>query len=110
MADFPLTTVMSTALEASKVLKTSAGNLYKLSVFNSGGAQFILIMDAAALPSNGAVTLLYPPIPIAAAGSLFLELRSPIKSTKGIVVANSSTGTFSLTIGGTDCAFHAQIQ
>lgn len=104
------TQVMSTALEASHILKASAGKLHALTVFNSkASAQFILIMDSATLPVDGAVTLLYPPIPIAAATTLVLDLPHPITAAAGIVVCNSSTGTFSKTIGSADCAFWAQV-
>ena len=105
-----VTEIRSTALEASHVLKTSGGNLKHLSVFNSkGSAQFIMIINATALPSNGAVDLLYPPIPIAANTLLLLEMPDAIYASKGITVANSSTGTFSLTVGSADCAFYAQL-
>jgi hypothetical protein len=105
-----VTQVISSALEASHVIKASAGQLVQLSIFNSkASAQFILVMNATSLPSNGAVTLLYPPIPIAAGSLVVLDLPSPLVASTGIVVANSSTGTFSLTIGSADCAFYAQI-
>ena len=104
------TTVKSTAFEASRVLKSSAGNLHYLAVFNSkASAQFILIMDAASLPGDGPVSLLYPPIPIAAGTLLHLDLPKPLAASTGIVVCNSSTGTFSKTIGSADCAFFAQV-
>lgn len=100
----------SIALEASKVLKDGPGELVSLTVFNSkGSAQFIQIINAAALPANGAVDLLYPPIPIAANTLLTLTFPEPLVASKGIVVCNSSTGTFSKTIGSADCAFHASI-
>lgn len=95
------------AAAASKVIKGSAGSLKSLSVYNSGAAQFILIMNAASLPANGAVTLLYPPIPIAAASILMLEFARPLVASTGIVVCNSSTAP-SKTIGAADCQFHAQ--
>lgn len=92
---------------ASKVIKGSAGSLKSLTVYNSGAAQFILIMNSATLPSNGAVTLLYPPIPIAAASILMLEFDRPLVASTGIVVCNSSTAP-SKTIGSADCMFAAQ--
>ncbi len=102
--------VMSIALEASHVLKASAGKLHGLSVFNSSGsAQFILIMDANALPADGPVTLLYPPVPIAAGSILAIDFPRPVAAGTGIVVCNSSTGTFTKTLGGADCAFFAHI-
>lgn len=105
-----VTPVTSTAFEASKVLKASAGQLVQLSVFNSKvSAQFILLINATSLPANGAVALLFPPIPIAAGTLLVLDLPAPLVASTGIVAANSSTGTFSLTVGSADCAFYAQV-
>ena len=95
------------ALAASKVIKSSAGSLKSLSVYNSGAAQFILIMNTASLPANGTVTLLYPPIPIAAASVIMLEFSRPLVAGTGIVVCNSSTAP-SKTIGSADCIFHGQ--
>ena len=104
-----VTQVVSTALEASHVLKASAGQLVQLSVFNSGAAQFILIMNSTTVPADGAVTLLYPPIPIGAASMIVLDLPAPVVASTGIAVCNSSTGTFTKTVGGSDCVFYAQV-
>ena len=105
-----VTQVVSTALEASHVLKASAGQLVQLSVFNSKAtAQFILLINSATLPADGAVTLLYPPIPIGAASLLVLDLPAPLVASTGIVVCNSSTGTFTKTIGSADIAVYAQV-
>lgn len=105
-----VTEVRSTALETSHVLKASAGQLRHLSVFNSkGSAQFILIMNSATLPGDGAVTLLYPPIPIAAGALVVLDFPAALVASTGITVSNSSTGSFTKTIGSADCAFYAQV-
>jgi hypothetical protein len=105
-----VTQVVSTALEASHILKSSAGNLIQLSVFNSkASAQFILLINSTTVPSDGAVTLLYPPIPIGAVSLLVLDLPTPLVASTGIAVSNSSTGTFTKTIGSSDCAFYAQV-
>lgn len=105
-----VTQVLSTAFEASKVLKASAGQIKQLTVFNSkASAQFILLMNSATVPGDGAVTLLFPPIPIAAGTILVLDFPSPLVASTGIAVCNSSTGTFTKTIGSADCAFYAQV-
>jgi len=104
------TGVMSTALEASHVLKGTAGKLHSISVFNSkASAQFILIMDAAAVPANGAVTLLEVPIAIAAGATVKIDYPRPLIASAGICVCNSSTGSFTKTIGSADCVFRAQV-
>lgn len=105
------TTVKSTAFEASHVLKSSAGELVSLHCFNSkASAQYILIMNAASLPANGAVTLLYPPIKVPADSNVSLVFPVPLTAVTGITVCNSSTGSFTKTIGSADCAFTAQVQ
>lgn len=104
-----VTQVISTAFEASKVLKASAGQLVQLAVFNSGPAQFLLLMNSATVPANGAVTLLYPLIPIAAGSLLVLDIPAPLVASTGIAISNSSTGSFTKTIGAADCAFYAQV-
>jgi hypothetical protein len=102
--------VKSTALEASHVLSGSAGRLNRVDIFNSkGSAQFILIINAATLPADGAVTLLYPPIPIGANSSVTLTFPRALTASTGIVVCNSSTGTFTKTIGSADCVFFADV-
>lgn len=104
------TSVMSTALEASRVLKGAAGKLHSISVFNSkASAQFILIMDAATVPADGAVTLLEVPIAIAAGATVKIDYARPLIASAGICVCNSSTGSFTKTIGSADCVFRAQV-
>lgn len=104
------TTVKSAALEASRVLKGAAGKLHSISVFNSkASAQFILIMDAATVPADGAVTLLEVPIAIAAGATVKIDYARPLIASAGICVCNSSTGSFTKTIGSADCVFRAQV-
>lgn len=105
----PLTPINSTALEASHIIKAAAGNLASLTITDSA-AEYILIMDSATLPANGAVTLLYPPIKVAANTTTMVVLPNPYHAANGITVCNSSTGTFTKTIGGSTCIFSAQIQ
>ena len=103
--------VSSTALEASHVLKNSAGSLISLHALNTKtSAQYILIIDAASVPSDGAVTLLYPPINVPGSGNMSLHFPVPLSATNGIVVCNSSTGTFTKTVGSADCIFTGQVQ
>lgn len=105
-----VTQVVSTALEASHVLKANAGQLVQLSVFSSKAtAQYILVMNSTTLPGDGAVTLLFPPIPILGNSLLVLDLPAPLVASTGIVVCNSSTGSFTKTIGSADCVFYSQV-
>lgn len=105
------TTVVSTALEASHVGKASAGSLVSLHVFNTkASAQYILIMNSTTVPADGAVTLLYPPIYVPATSNVSLVFMTPLVASTGISVSNSSTGTFTKTIGSADCIFTIQVQ
>jgi len=104
------TTVASTALEASHVLKNSAGSLVSLSWLNSKtSSQYLLIMNSTTVPADGAVTLLCPPIFMPATSNGMLEFKNPLVASTGISVSNSSTGTFTKTIGSSDCIFTAQV-
>jgi hypothetical protein len=106
-----VTDVKSTALEGSHVLKASGGKLVRVDIFSSRTtSQFILIMDSATVPSDGAVTLLCPPIPIGPNGYVSLQWNKPPTATNGIAISNSSTGSFTKTIGSADCVFTAQVQ
>lgn len=94
----------SAALEASSETKASAGRLYK--VFGridstlASGTYYIQLLDAAALPADGAVTHLVTPIKIihVAGTDSFFELDltgnnsySGVAATNGIVIVSSST-------------------
>lgn len=104
------TTVVSTALEASHVLKGSAGSLISITWFNSkASAQYLLVMNSATVPADGAVTLLLPPILMAANSTGQIDFKNGLVASTGISISNSSTGSFTKTIGGADCAFTGQV-
>lgn len=103
------TTVKSSALEASHVLKASAGSLVSVAG-SSNTDQWILIMDSATVPANGAVTLLYPPIHITAGGNFHLTFPVPLSAANGIAICNSNANSFTKTLGSADCIFAAQVQ
>jgi hypothetical protein len=92
----------SAALEASRVIKSSAGNLYGLNV-TATAAGYIMIFDATAAPADGAVTPKWV-MPLAA-GSGFSGPPSgtPIAMSfsTGIVAVYSSTGPFTKTASAT---------
>jgi hypothetical protein len=69
----------------------------------------VLIMNASSLPGDGAVTLLYPPVPTPAQTLVSLDFPRPIVASTGIVVSNSSSCSFTKTIGSADVAFYAQV-
>lgn len=97
----------SSAQEASRVVKASAGTLFTISGFNNHTAdQFIQVFDASSLPANGTV----PAIVIQAyAGATFGYtggIRGRAFST-GIVVCNSTTGA-TKALGSANCLFDVQ--
>ena len=105
-----VTQVVSTALEASKVLKSSAGSLVSLTITNTKtSAQWILLMNSTTVPADGAVTLLYPPIPVAAQSMEVIDFDTPLVASTGIAVSNSNAASFTKAIGSADCVFYAQV-
>lgn len=97
----PTNTATSTsAAAASLVVRNSAGTLLRIIGYNAGGAQFIQVHDAAALPADTAV----PAISIAAAATsnFTIEIPEGVSFANGIVVCNSST-VATKTIGAADC-------
>jgi hypothetical protein len=94
----------STAYEASRVVKASAGTLRSLTGYNSGPAQFIQLHNTASLPADGQAPILILPLP-ATSGFAF-EWVNGIPCSTGITLCNSTTGP-TKTIGGANCFFTA---
>lgn len=97
----------SVGLESSRIVKSGPGILFGFSVLSTNiAAQFILLFDAATLPSNGALPVF--PFNIGAAGEKDVSYIFPGRFfQRGIVIANSTTAA-SLTLGAADCWFDAQ--
>ena len=107
---FPTATpIFSSAKENSHVLKASAGTLVSLSV-TSDVDQYILIMNSTTVPADGAVTLLYPPIHVAANSTTMVYFGIPLVAGTGISVCNSNANSFTKTIGSANCIFTGQVQ
>lgn len=102
----PVSSGGSTALEASNVIKAVTGTVYTVRGYNtSGGALFLQLFDAAALPVDTTVPLAVVPIAANSAASFdFGALGLPF--TNGLVVALSSTDD-TLTISGANGLFLA---
>lgn len=117
--------LQSAAVEASHVFKTQPGNLYSLGVMNTGAAGFVLVIDGTAVPADGALTscgttnptgclkACYPlGVGTAAAptyGGMQLQPGPPMSFVNGIVIAYSSTGCPTKTLGATNIFFEAQV-
>lgn len=100
--------VSSTALEASKVLKASAGNLVSINGYNAKtSSQWIQVFNSATVPANGAVPVITFLVPASSNWSFTFPV--PMGFTTGISTSNSSTAA-TKTIGSADCFFYAQVQ
>lgn len=96
-----LTAVSSTALAANTVIKASAGNLYSFEVSATptlyAASWWIMIYNATAAPSDGAVTPLKCYAMPAGATSAAYAFPTPIYFSTGITIGVSTTGCFTKT-------------
>jgi hypothetical protein len=98
----------SAALEASTISKATAGNIrsasFRLDSTLASGTYYLLCMNSATLPADGAVTLLHAPTKIVHTGGVDDLINidytmNTIYSSAGIVYC-ISTSEFTKTIGG----------
>jgi hypothetical protein len=104
--------VVSTAAEASHVLKASAGNFYSLAVTAGASAGYVLVFNAISAPADGAVT---PVECIAVAANATVTIPSsgafdiPVRYSAGITAVFSTTGCFTKT-ASTTAFFSGKVQ
>jgi hypothetical protein len=107
---FAPTSVDSTALEASHILKASAGVLYGVTGYSARTtSQFIQVHNTTTVPADTAVPIVVFFIP---AGPVSFSWDAPAQFGKffsaGITICNSTTGP-AKTLGSADCWFNASL-
>lgn len=105
-----LTLANSQAVESSHIFKASAGNLYGFHVTNGSSTGYVMFFDATSVPADGAVIpalCIAMPSVNSTIGGLIQPF--PLRFTKGIVAAYSTTGCFTKTSSAT-AFFAAQVQ
>lgn len=99
----------SSAYEASRILKASAGTLISLLVYNSkASTQFIQLFDSATVPADATAPVALFEVGASSARSFDVPVTG-IPFATGISVSNSSTGP-TKTIGSADCYFAAVVR
>jgi hypothetical protein len=97
-------TISSNAYEASHVIKTGAGNVIFVSVYNSkASAQFIQLFDSITVPADTAVPVMTQTVAASSNYTFSIPLTGMPFNT-GIAISNSSTGP-TKTVGAADCFF-----
>jgi len=101
-SSFAITPGSSAALEASHVLKASAGNLYSVYVVTGATAGFLMTFNATSAPADGAVTPVECiPVPANSVVSISFSGAPPDFYSTGIVAVFSTTGPFTKTSSAT---------
>lgn len=110
LAAVGITSIVSGAAESGHVLKASAGNLYGTYVTTGATPGYLLVFDATAVPSNGAVTPKQCIVaPANATTGLTFNSGPPSVFATGISEAFSTTGCFTLTLSAT-AFFNGRVQ
>ena len=109
-ADFPGTPVVSAATEGSHILKATAGCLISAYVVTGATAGYLMILNSATVPGDGAVAPLEC-VPVAANSYQYINFapQPPEWYSAGIVAVFSSTGCLTKTISAT-AWFHGLVQ
>jgi hypothetical protein len=105
--------VVSASAEKGHVLKATAGHLYSAYATNvTATAGFLVLIDAAAVPTDGAITpIACIPLPASGAASFNYSPSPPGQFSTGIVAAaTSASSCFTLTTGTITAFFSGLVQ
>ncbi len=97
----PIVSIQSSATEGSRVLKASPGLLNGFSATSGATAGYVLLIDSATVPADGAVTpkFCYALPAGQTTGASWISYPAPFNS--GIVIVFSTTGCFAKAISNT---------
>lgn len=106
----PIRSVRSTALSSNLVLKVGAGNCFSVQMMSTNPG-YLMLFDAAAVPGNGTVTPITPPVQVSAnqIATLSWEADAPLRFDNGLVAVLSTTNMFTLTQAGATGFFGGQV-
>lgn len=96
VGSFTTATSSSTAVEAGRVAKAAAGNLYGMTITTGASAGYVMAVNSATVPADGAVAPLYCAA-VAANTTLDKVWNMPIFFSTGVTVVFSTTGCFTKT-------------
>lgn len=91
----------TTAASSALVVKSQGASLYDVNIVSGAAAGYLLVIDAAAVPADGAVTPALC-LPVAANTGIDLNMRAePVRFVTGVVIVFSTTGCFVKTASAT---------
>jgi hypothetical protein len=105
----PIVSIQSSATEGSHVLKASAGLLNGFSATAGATAGYVLLIDSATVPADGAITPKFCYALPASSTTAASWIEYPAPFNNGIVIVFSTTGCFTKTVSNTSF-FSAQVQ
>lgn len=93
--------VATPAVASSLIVKSQDANLLDVNIVSGASAGYVMVIDAATVPADGAVTPALC-LPVAANTGIDINLRAnPTRFGNGIVVVFSTTGCFTKTASAT---------
>lgn len=105
----PIPSLQSSAAEGSHIFKNTSGYLNGFDATSGGSAGYVMLIDSATVPADGAVTPKFCFALPATSTTGASWISYPVFFANGIVAVFSTTGCFTKTISAT-AFFSAQVQ